>query len=418
MPMLAPYRRILRHPGAAAFSALGFFARLQMSMVTLGIVLLVAARTDSYALAGTISAAFIIASTLMSLVQGRLLDRLGQAKVLVPAALVANSSLVGLIWSIESGRGNPIPHLFAALAGATMPNVGAAVRARWTALLEESGERQTAFALEAVVDETVFLIGPPLVTVLATAWHPLAGLATAAVTSVVGTLAFTSLRATEPPVHDHRDDQGSRVRMPWRSLVPTGLICFALGGLFGATEVVTVAFAEDLGVPSAAGVLLGLWALGSLLAGLGTGALTWRVGPTTRMRVGITALTALMAPTPFIGNVWLMGAVLFLAGFAIAPTLIATVSMVEQTVPPSRLTEGMALIHTTLGAGIAPGAAGAGVVIDNAGPAMAYLVPLGAGLLGVLAAVAARPRRSAPVVGAPAGGADLDAVVGAGGGPS
>ena len=86
--------------------------------------------------------------------------------------------------------------------------------------------------------------------------------------------------------------------MPWRPLLPVALISFALGILFGATEVTTVAFAEDLGNKAIAGVLLALWALGSLVAGLITGAVTWRSAPAIRMRIGVVALTALMAPTP------------------------------------------------------------------------------------------------------------------------
>ena len=64
MPVLAAYRQVLSKPGAAAFSASGFLARLPISMVTLGIVLLISARTDSYGLAGGISAALVIASCL------------------------------------------------------------------------------------------------------------------------------------------------------------------------------------------------------------------------------------------------------------------------------------------------------------------------------------------------------------------
>jgi predicted MFS family arabinose efflux permease len=85
-----------------------------------------------------------------------------------------------------------------------------------------------------------------------------------------------------------------------------------------------------------------------------------------------------------------MGLLLFLAGFAIAPTLIAAVSFIEQTVPASRLTEGIAMLTTTIAAGIAPGAAVAGVVIDAHGPHTAYLVPICSGLIGVLAAVGTR----------------------------
>ena len=91
--------------------------------------------------------------------------------------------------------------------------------------------------------------------------------------------------------------------MPWRLLLPVALISFALGGLFGSTEVVTVAFADSLGDKAIAGVLLALWALGSLVAGVITGAVTVaEPRPATRMRLGVVALTALMAPTPLIGE--------------------------------------------------------------------------------------------------------------------
>ena len=159
-------------------------------------------------------------------------------------------------------------------------------------------------------------------------------------------------------------------------------------------------------------MLLAIWALGSLLAGVITGAITWRVGPAMRMRIGVVALTALMAPTPLIGSAVAMGVLLFLAGFAIAPTLIGAVSFIEQTVPPGRLTEGIAILHTTMAAGIAPGAAVAGVVVDAHGAHAAYLVPLCSGLIGVVAAIGARGGRS---IGSPS--EHLDELVASGDGP-
>lgn len=390
MPVLSAYRQVLTRPGAAAFSASGFIARLPISMVTLGIVLLISARTDSYGLAGGISAALVIASCLAALLQGRLIDRLGQARVLLPSVAVCSVSLSLLVWAVEAGYRVPLPHVFAAMAGATMPAVGAAVRARWTHLLDKPAERQTAFAFEAVVDESVFLLGPPLATVLATTVNPAAGLVAAVGFGLVGTVIFCSLRSTEPPPHSGRSDDGVKLAMPWRLLVPVALISFAMGGLFGSTEVVTVAFAESLGDTAISGLLLAVWALGSLLAGAITGAVTWKVGPAARMRIGVVALTALMAPTPLIAGAVAMGVLLFLAGFAIAPTLIGAVSFIEQTVPASRLTEGIAMVHTAVAAGIAPGTAIAGVVVDAHGPHAAYLVPLASGLLGVLAAIATR----------------------------
>jgi len=407
--VLSAYRQVLSKPGAVAFSASGFLARLPISMVTLGIVLMVSARTDSYGLAGGISAAFVIASCLAALLQGRLIDRLGQARVLLPAVATCTVSLSLLVWAVDAGHRVPLPHVFAALAGATMPAVGAAVRSRWTHVLANPAERQTAFALEAVVDETVYLLGPPLATVLATTIDPAAGLVAAIVAGLTGTIVFSAQRRTQPPVHPSHSEGGAKVSMPWRQLVPLGLISLAMGGVFGSTEVVTVAFADGLGEKSVAGVLLSLWAFGSLVAGVVTGAVTWQSTPTTRMRIGVVAFTALMAPTPLIGNAVAMGVLLFLAGFAIAPTLIAAVSLIEQTVPTGRLTEGIAMLSTSIAAGIAPGAAVAGVMVDAHGPHAAYLVPICSGLLGTLAAVGTRDARS---IGSP--GEHLDELVATG----
>ncbi len=133
-------------------------------------------------------------------------------------------------------------------------------------------------------------------------------------------------------------------------------------------------------------MLLAFWALGSLLAGLVTGAIQWRRGTAFRLKVGTAALALSMAPLGLIEPIWLMALALFLAGFAIAPSLIATMSHIEQTVPAARLTEGMSLVHVGLAAGLAPGSALAGIVVDAAGASPAYLVSVGAGVVATLAA--------------------------------
>jgi MFS family permease len=174
--------------------------------------------------------------------------------------------------------------------------------------------------------------------------------------------------------------------MPWRTVLVLAVVALALGSLFGSAEVATVAFAEDRDAAAATGVLLAFFALGSLLAGVVTGAVRWRRGPAFRLRVGTAALAAGMTPLVLIGPVWLMGVALFLAGMAIAPSLIATFSLIEQAVPSERLNEGMAFIHTGLAAGLAPGAALGGVVVDAAGASAAYLVSAASGLVAAVAA--------------------------------
>jgi MFS family permease len=379
--MLTTYRRVLALPGALWFSMSGLVARLPISMISLGIVLLVSGRTGSYSLAGTVSAAFLVTNAVLAVPQARLIDRLGQSRVLPASVGVFALGLAGTMATVELDRPTPWPHLCAALSGAAMPQIGASVRARWTALVPDKSDLRTAFAFESVVDEMVFIIGPALVTVLSTAVHPLAGLISAGLAALVGTTALVAQRATEPTVTPghHRQVAGP---MPWRMLGPLVACAIAMGFLLGGTEVATVAFSDDLGAKAVSGLLLALWALGSLLAGVVTGAVQTSASNASRFRWGMLALAVLMLPLPFVHGFVLLAACLFLSGFAISPTLIASFAWIEETVPAGRLTEGITFFITGLGAGVAPGAAVVGVVIDAAGVSASFAVTGAVGLLG------------------------------------
>jgi len=384
--VLDSYRQVLRRPGALAFSAFGLVARLPISMVGLGIVLLVSATTGSYAIAGSVSAVFLVTNAVFSVFQGRLLDRLGQSRVLVPLVLVFAGGMLVMAWSAYEEWPRLVTYIAAGVAGATEPTIGGCVRARWSHVLDVPAEVHTAYALESVLDEVVFVTGPILVTVLATAWHPLAGLGTAVVAALVGTLLLAGQRRTEPPAHVSRSGLRATDPMPWRAMAAIAMVCLMLGALFGASEVVTVAFAEEHGIKRWSGFLLALWSAGSLIAGIATGVVRWRLGPGDRLRIGAMAMAVAMAPLAFIHSIPVLAVVLFIGGFSIAPTLIATNSLTQQTVPRSRLTEGMAIVHTGIAGGVAPGAAVAGVLIDSYGASTAYLLPLAAGVLAALAA--------------------------------
>ncbi len=387
--MLDSYRRVLARPGALSFSGAALVARLPISMVGLGIVLLVEERTGSYGVAGTVSAVFVLAEAAFAVAHGRWVDHYGQSRVLPIAIAVFGAGLALMMLAVEQDWPLALTYVFAAVSGAALPQVGASVRTRWSHLLAEPAEVQTAYALEAVLDEVVFVVGPVLVTLLATSWHPVAGLTFAVVTGVVGTFAFAAQRATEPPAGRH-GPTGPRAAMPWRLVLPLALVCLTLGALFGAAEVATVAFSEEEGTRSAAGWLLALWSFGSLVAGLVTGSVAWRRGADVRLRWGSAAMALAMAPLMFIETIPLMGVVLLVGGLATAPTLISAMTLVEQGVPPGRLTEGMAIVVTGLVAGVAPGASIAGFVVDHSGASAAYAVALGGGILGALAAQTAR----------------------------
>lgn len=387
MRVLAPYRRVLSFPGAWQFSLAGFIGRLTISMVSLGIVLLVSAERDSYALAGTVVSAFLLSNAVFAVVHGRLVDRLGQSRVLPPVEIVFAVALALMTWGVLTDMPTLLLHVLAGISGAAHPQIGASVRARWSHILEDSDDIQTAYALEGVADEALFVLGPTVVTFLATTVSPVAGLATALACGVAGTLWLASQRRTEPPAHPtSRHDPVARPAMPWATVVPLSLVFLALGAVFGASEVVTVAFAEERGAKHLAGPLIGLWALGSMMAGIVSGSFAWKVPPAVRVRWGVLALAVTLLPLPFVDSLGVLAVLLLLGGVAIAPTLIATLAALERAVPSSRLTEGMSILHTAMGIGVAPGAAIAGQVVDAYGASDAYFVLAAAGFLGVAAA--------------------------------
>ncbi len=395
--MLTTYRRVLAAPGALGFSMSGLVARLPISMISLGIVLLVSGRTGSYALAGTVSAAFLVSNAISAVPQARLIDRLGQSRVLPAATAVFVLGLAGTMATVQLDRPSPWPHVCAAVAGVGMPQIGSCVRARWSAAVPDKSDLRIAFAFEAVVDETVFIIGPALVTLLATLVHPLAGLTTAALAALVGTTALVVQKRSEPPVTSsgRRVDAGT---MPWAMLAPLAGCAVAMGVLLGGAEVATVAFSDEQGNKALSGLMLAIWALGSLLAGVATGAVQMAASNETRFRWSMLALAVLMVPLPFVDSFLLLAVFLFLAGFAISPTLIAAMAWIEECVPPGRLTEGISLFITGLGVGIAPGAAVVGMVVDAAGASASFWVTVVAGVVGAglafVAAAVSRGRRA------------------------
>ncbi len=383
---ISTYSRVLGLPGALAFSIYGLFARMPMSMVSLGIVLLVSTRSGSYSLAGTVSAAFLVANAVFATHQARSIDRLGQRRVLPVAAAAFSGGLVALMLLVELGGPAPWPHLAAAVAGAALPQIGSSVRSRWAHLVEDKSDLHTAYSFESVVDEVVFIVGPALVTVFATVIHPLAGLICAVVATLVGTAAFVGQKRTEPPATG-ADRRTAREPMPWRVLVPLMACAAMLGAMLGGAEVATVAFADQRGATAMSGLMLAIWALGSLVSGVLTGAVRSEASNPTRFRWSMVALTVLVLPLPFMNGFWALAGCLFVSGFAISPTLIAGFAWIEEVVPARRLTEGMTVFTTALGIGLAPGAALAGVAVDASGPSAAYWVVIGAGVVGSAVAV-------------------------------
>ena len=385
---IAPYQAVLARPGAWAFSTGGLVARLPMSMISLGLILLVSTQSSSYTDAGFVSAAYLLGNALFAVGQARAIDRLGQSRVLPVTAVVSSTALLALMGCVLIGIPVPWLCLCAATAGAALPQIGSSVRARWSFLLDDDKDAlHTAFAYEAVVDEVIFMVGPALVVTLATMIDPLAGVTCAVLATAVGTAVLVSQRRTEPPSREPARRADRLDPMPWAVLAPMIACAVAMGVLLGGAEVGTVAVCEELGNTRLSGVMLAVWAGGSLMGGVITGALEHKVGTRERARRGMVLLALLTLPLAFVHGFTALGIVLFGAGVAISPTLIASFAAIEETVPAGRLTEGITLFTTGLGAGLAPGAALVGLMVDRHGASTAYWIPAAAGATGATVAL-------------------------------
>jgi MFS family permease len=391
----AAYGAVLGDPAARAFSLTGFVARLPQSMTGIGIVLLVSLTSGSFGRAGLVAAAVTVAGAVAAPLWGRVMDRAGQARVLVGTSLGYAAGVAVVVVSVERRWALGVTLAGALVAGLCFTPTGSSVRARWSHRLRDSPLLDTAFAIEAVIDELTFVVGPVLVTFLATSVEPAAGLVVCAVVGVLGSLLLAVQRATEPPRRPRLHAADRTTRLPLRLLVMVVVASWACGGVFGSMEVVVVAFAREHGVLSSSGVLLMCWAAGSLLAGLVAGLVSWRRPPLVRYRIGAVALALTLVPMPFVGPAWLLGVLLTVSGFAIAPTLIASVSVIQTSVPSVRLTEALGWSGTGMSAGVATGAALGGFTVDRTASMGGFALVVGFGVLLVVGA--ALVRTPAPV---------------------
>jgi hypothetical protein len=383
------YRRTLATPGAARFIGPAFVGRLPIAMHALGTVLFVQDRSGSYAVGGAVAAAGAFSEAVCVPRVGRALDRFGQARLLLAGLAGHLLGAAALLVTVWAGAPRPLWFLAAVVAGGCLPPVGTCVRARWSALLGGGDLLPTALALEAAIDELVFILGPTLVTALATLVDPAAGLLASVVLLGIGAVGLALQHGTDPGPRPASAAPPERImrRPDTRTLVA---IVFAIGIGFGGIDVAMVAFAREEGLAAIGGLLLGMFAAGSGISGLITGARPHRRPLRARLLRSIALLTfGLSLPLAGI-SVAAMIPLAVLAGATVAPTMIEANAMMERIVPPHARTEGFAWLTMAVVGGLAVGSPLAGRLIDTGGARLGYLVPAGAGLLAGLTALLGR----------------------------
>ena len=361
---VARYRGLFANRYAASLFIWSIVARLPQGMATLALVLLVRATGAGYGEAGLVAAACAAAIAVGAPYGGRQVDRRGASRVL-RRRMVLYSGLLGVV-ALLGFVGAPVMAigLVAAAGGLTMPPVSSVLRSIWPTVAGDDGAR-TAYALDAALQEVIFIGGPLLVAVLVI-FDPAAGIAGAAVLAAVGTYMFSRLppvRAAGPAEQLHSSRLGALSSVGVRTLA---LVYLFFGVGLGAVEIAIPAFAEGQGNRALAGVALAGFSLGSLVGGL-LAALRPSRDERRRIMLGTCAFTLLMCLPLFAVSIFTMTALLFVAGLPLAPVVAAMYGQISRVAAAGTVAEAFSWFGTSISIGIAGGTVAGGWVIDGYG---------------------------------------------------
>jgi MFS family permease len=384
------YGEILRAPQVGALVASALLARLPIGINALALVLYLSDRTGSFAVAGAVAGSLAAGSGAGAPFAGRLVDRLGPRRVLVPLAVVHGASLGAIVACTEAGLPVAVLVGFGLLAGAAMPPTSSVLRAMWGDLLEPR-LHQAAYALDSTMIELVFITGPLLTAAITAAASPAAALIVSPIAAIGGNAIFTALPATRAIAIQARPAGASRLgalASPGvRTLV---LISLPAGVAIGICEVGIPGFSRHEGAAAAAGVLLAMWSFGSGVGGLVYGLLPRRAGLRRMHLLVAAALPLTILPLAAAPSVAVMALLVIPAGSTIAPLLATRNELVARVAPEGARTEAYTWPMTAFVGGIAIGSATAGALIEGPGWRTAFLVAAATGAAGFLLAVSRR----------------------------
>lgn len=403
---LAAYRAALTTPGArlpALASALG---RLPIAMAGLATLLYVQRVSGSFAAAGLVSAGMLIGVSCGSVVQGRLIDRVGPTRPLLAAALLQAVAGAALVVAVEHGAALLVLIACAVGVGLTQPALPGASRALWAQLVPAGPRRDAAFSYEAISLEVFFILGPALAALLVTAPWP----GTGVVAAIGGMVAGSAWFALTRPVRAQRPvSSGTGASLLGALSVPglrtVVLASLGFGLVIGTVEVGVPAVTAAAGSAALGGVLLSAWSVASVLAGVLYSLRPWPRSLALRLPVLLLAFAACVAAMALSGPLASLPALvvaMLLAGATITPQVTAQSLGVEAAAPAGTATEAFGWVVTAVTLGLSAGQSAAGIVVEAAGPPVAFLVGGGAGL--VVAAVLWWRRSTlsaAPAVAAP-----------------
>lgn len=414
----SPYGRLFALPGTKAFCISGAVARLPISMMSLGIVLALNHLYNNWTIAGTMSAAYVLAMSCVTPFYARAFDRFGQARVgrlALAVQIIAMLSFAGAALIRV-----PIAVLFvlAIIMGFTQFSFGALVRTRWAYALRniENSDQllNTAYAMEAAIDEIVFILGPILAAWLATSVHPVSQLFVPTLACGIGGTIFFSLKSTQPniimqeitvPAQSEKNRTGQaadfadsdlatgtadqltlrqlKTQAPkpksvllYAGVLPLLAVFIVFNMSFTSFDVSITATMKAMGLEPFLGIQLAMFAVGSCVGALVFGSRQLKGSHWAHMVMFLALLTVgYVFFRLTMDNLILLGIVEILAGLTVSPLFATGNLIVKDLVPAESLTEGLSWVTTAGTVGTSIGSSVAGIALDSAGSHVGMMLP-------------------------------------------
>jgi MFS family permease len=386
----------LRVPYARAAFAASLAGRLSYGIVSLSLILTLTAGGRAYGFAGVVMAVFSLTVVLVSPFRARMIDRHGPRRALPPLAVGFAVSLVAVAAvPPRSGGHDAAIVVLAGASGACAPPLGVVMRTLWSALVEDRAVLQTAYSLDGVAEELLYVTGPLIVGVIALVAEPAVGLLVTAVLAVAGTGLFLRSPAlarwpSAEPAPESLPGKGTarEAALPnsvaGRAIVPLALVTGAIGLCLGGFGLIIVAFAQARHDTAAVAWIEAALSAGSAVGGLGYGAVTWRVSARKRLVVLGTGLAVVLAPAALSPGLPVLALLVGLAGMLVSPALATAYVVADSLASPKARSQAGNWVNSGYNAGA--GAVLAGQLVGRiplsaclpvlAAPALLAVVPL------------------------------------------
>lgn len=388
-------QRFLKHyvaffglPGVPRLLLIALIARMPVGMMSLSMLLHLRQLSGSFAFAGAMVGTYLVAMASTAPIQGRLIDRYGPHGVLIATGIVHPAALGLLLFAAPLHLPLTAIAPLTMVAGAFVTPISVLTRTLWRHRFDDPAQRRTAFAIDSVLIEINFTVGPALIGLALIVGTPADAFTITWLVAAAAAPLFVLSGAARYWKRSTDEDRHLLGPLTERRLLVVYATSSALTFAFGMLEVGYPGYAARAGMLAFGGALLAICSIGSAIGGLAYGGLNIALPLERQLPRLLLGFAVPVGAHALVTAPWLLATLAFVAGLLIAPALTALSLLVTHYAPARYATEAFTWMSTCIVIGVGAGMAVGGQLVEGVGPWAAFA---SAGAAGVVAAFISSP---------------------------